>query len=121
MCEVTLTFRRSNMSNSRGSPSLKPYSYHLLAGKSGYIGSIFGIGLSAPLIGWAPASICIDMETTRQAPSGQKELLESAGGTEIGDLPMPKVSGSKARAVLTASAETALFLMKSRRFIDPLA
>src|SRR6266852_4335515 len=48
MWEVTLTFRRSNMSNSRGSPSLNPYSYHLAAGRSGYIGSSFGIGLSAP-------------------------------------------------------------------------
>src|SRR5258708_10995537 len=97
MCEVTLTFRRSNMSNSRGSPSLNPYSYHLLAGKSGYIGSIFGMGLSAPLSGWAPASICIDMETTRRPPSGQKGLLDSASGSEIGDLSLAKVDRKSTR------------------------
>src|SRR5260370_21552370 len=115
MCEVTLTFPRSNMSNSRGSPSLKPYSYHLLAGKSGYIGSIFGIGLSAPLSGWAPASICIDMETTRRPPLGQKDLLDSASGSEIGDLSLAKVSGSKlCDAVPTATAETEASFMNTR-------
>src|SRR5260221_13379415 len=115
MCEVTLTFRRSDMSNSRGSPSLNPYSYHLLAGKSGYIGSIFGMGLSAPLSGWAPASICIDMETTRRPPSGQKGLLDSASGSEIGDLSLAKVSGSKeCDAVPTTRAETEVSVMESR-------
>src|SRR6266446_6836108 len=86
---------RSNMSNSRGSPSLNPYSYHLIAGRSGYFGSIFGIGLSAPLDGCAPASICMEIEITIRAPSGQKGPLDSACGSEIGDLALPKVSGSK--------------------------
>src|SRR5216684_3675564 len=95
MWEVTLTFRRSNMSNNRGSPSLNPYSYHLSAGRSGYFGSIDGMGDSAPLDGCAPASICMEIEITIRAPSGQKELLDSAGGREIGDLALPKVSGSK--------------------------
>src|SRR5260370_10403386 len=34
MWEVTFTLRRSNISSSRGSPSLNPYSYHLVVGKS---------------------------------------------------------------------------------------
>src|SRR5260370_18743882 len=72
MWEVTLILRRSKTSRSRGRPSLKPLSYHLLAGRSGYFGSIFGIGLSAPLAGCAPPSICIEIEIAMRAPSGQK-------------------------------------------------
>src|SRR6267378_3385151 len=72
MWDVTLILRRSKTSRSRGKPSLKPWSYHLLAGRSGYFESIFGIGLSAPLAGCAPPSICIETETTMRAPSGQK-------------------------------------------------
>ncbi len=53
MCEVTFTRRRSNKSSKRGTPSLKPYSYHLVAGRSGYLESILGNGLSAPRSAWA--------------------------------------------------------------------
>jgi hypothetical protein len=35
------------------------------------------------------------METTKRALSGQKEPLDSACGSEIGDFPLPKVFGSK--------------------------
>src|SRR5260370_39749926 len=94
MCEVTLTLRRSNMSNSRGSPSLNPYSYHLIAGRSGYFGSIGGMGDSAPLDGCAPASICLEIEITIRAPSGQKGPLDSSCGSEIGDLALQNASGS---------------------------
>src|SRR5713101_2961062 len=67
MWEVTLTFRRSNMSNSRGSPSLNPYSYHLVAGRSGYIGSIFGIGLSAMIGGVSVHTGTVPSKTVREA------------------------------------------------------
>src|SRR6266851_5543677 len=59
-------------------------SYHLLAGRSGYFGSIFGIGLSAPLAGCAPPSICIETETTMRAPSGQKEPAASLSCSRTG-------------------------------------
>src|SRR5258707_15783742 len=95
MWEVALTFRRSIISKSRGSPSLNPYSYHLSAGRSGYFGSIDGMGDSAPLDGCAPASICMEIEITIRAPSGQKEPLDSAGGREAGDPSPPGRPGSR--------------------------
>src|SRR5258708_37159865 len=117
MWEVALTFRRSNISKIRGSPSLNPYSYHLTAGRSGYFGSIDGMGDSAPLDGCAPASICMEIEITIRAPSGQKEPLDSAGGRETGDFLPPVVPGSKGlRAVPTPRSETALSLSKLSRF-----
>jgi hypothetical protein len=58
----------------RGIPSLNPYSYHFVTGRSGYFGSIGGNGLLAPLEGWAPASICIEIDTTMRAPPGQNRV-----------------------------------------------
>src|SRR5260370_18337079 len=105
MWEVALTLRRSNISKSRGSPSLNPYSYHLTAGRSGYFGSIDGMGDSAPLDGCAPASICMEIEVTIRPPSGQKEPLDSAGGRETGELFPPVVPRSDVRpAVPTTHA-----------------
>src|ERR1700683_2575186 len=102
------------MSRSPVNPSLNPESYHLLAGRSGYLGSIFGIGLSAPLVGCAPASICMETETTMRAPSGQKvpaaslccSGIAAAGVTDGGTAP--------------AIATIAPVLIKSRRVIVPL-
>src|SRR5260370_35771771 len=114
MCEVTLTLRRSNMSNSRGSPSLNPYSYHLIAGRSGYIGSIGGMGDSAPLDGCAPASICMEIEITIRAPSGQKGPLDSSCGSATGDFLLATGFGSNmCDAVPTPRAETTVCLIKS--------
>src|SRR5580692_10121847 len=115
MWEVTLTFWRSNMSNSRGSPSLNPYSYHLAAGRSGYFGSIGGIGDSAPLDGWSPASICIEMEITIRAPSGQNGASElcSSDDTEEVCIANPFDCGVR-DTTPAASAETAPSLIKSR-------
>src|SRR5260370_28921329 len=111
MCEVTLTLRRSNMSNSRGSPSLNPYSYHLISGRSGYFGSIGGMGDSPPLGGCAPASICMEIEITILAPSGQKWPLDSSCWSETADLSLPQVSGSTVgSAVPSSTAEAPLSL-----------
>src|SRR6266478_7571967 len=99
---------RSNMSNSRGSPSLNPYSYHLLAGRSGYFGSIFGIGLSAPLVGCAPPSICIETEMTMRAPSGQKVPAPDLGCSDVGSA---NVTDDRVPAIATIAPA----LIKSRR------
>src|SRR5258708_6842338 len=107
--EVTLILRLSKTSRSRGKPSLKPYSYHLLAGRSGYFGLIFGIGLSAPLLGCAPASICIETETTMRAPSGQKVPAARLCCSEIGP---PRVTDDGTAPAIAAIAPT---LIKSRR------
>src|SRR5882724_2274968 len=118
MCEVTFTCRRSNMSSKRGNPSLKPYSYHLVAGKSGYLGSIGGIGLSAPLAGCAPASICIEIERTRRAPSGQAGSVERRVVDFMGEDSFCRaVENRGLETAPKAIAEAVLFLTKSRRFI----
>src|ERR1700675_4517525 len=109
MWDVTLILRRSKTSRSLGKPSLKPYSYHLLAGRSGYFGSIFGIGLSAPLAGCAPPSICIETETTMRTPSGQKEPAASLSCSRT------RFANTTDDGTAPAMAARAPVLIKSRR------
>src|SRR5712675_2934374 len=124
--EVTLLLRRSKTSRSRGKPSLYPYSYHLLAGRSGYFGSIFGIGLSAPLVGCALASICIETETAMRAPFGQKVpvprlFCSGPGSAKVTDDGTAPAITAIAPALIKSRREVIVLLPKSRICVRPQA